>query len=261
MSNAESEDRWELLRAASGGRLLRQRVDGRPAFILEPEHPAAGRPWVFYAPSFEGVYPKPRQAWIFSRLLASGIAVTGIDVGESHGSPRGRAWFTRWYRHVTADLGFAPRACLVPQSRGGLMIYNWAVEHPEWVAGVSGIYTVCDLRSYPGVEEACEAYEMSAAQLTAELAAHNPVDRLASLARLRVPIFHIHGDADSAVPLEANAGELARRYRALEGPVDLLVVTGYGHEEHAVFFERDEVVESIRRQALAGVDRAGSPYS
>jgi pimeloyl-ACP methyl ester carboxylesterase len=257
MSTAEREDRWELLRAASGGALLRQQVDGRSAFILQPKLPAPGRPWVLYAPSLENVYPTPRQAWIFSRLLAAGITVTGIDVGESYGSPRGRRWFTRWYQHVTTDLGFAHRACLVPQSRGGPMIYNWAAEHPEWVAGVTGIYTVCDLRSFQDSAAVAAAYRTDGVQLDDELPAHNPVDRLAPLAHLHVPIFHIHGDDDSVVPLEANAGELARRYRALGGPVELMVVPGYGHQEHAVFFEREEVVESIRCQALAGVERSG----
>jgi hypothetical protein len=28
------------------------------------------------------------------------------------------------------------------------MLYNWAAENPERVAGIAGIYPVCDLRSY-----------------------------------------------------------------------------------------------------------------
>ncbi len=250
-------NRWELLEAASCGELLRERVDGRPAFILQPEHAARGRPWVLYAPTLDNHYPTARQGWIFSRVLAAGISVTGVDVGESYGSPRGRAWFTRWYEHLTADRGFAPRACLVPQSRGGLMIYNWAAEHPSWVAGVTGIYTVCALRSMHDTAMVDAAYLEDGIRLADEPAAHNPLDRLAPLARHRVPLLHIHGDADTVVPLETNATELVRRYRALGGCAELLVVPGYGHEEHAVYFERDEVVESIRRQALAGVQPAG----
>lgn len=114
MSTAEREDRWELLRAASGGALLRQQVDGRSAFIFEPRLPAPGRPWALSAPTLENDHPTPCPAWIFSRLLGAGITVTGIDVGESYGSSRGRRWFRRWHQQVTTDLGFAPRACLVP---------------------------------------------------------------------------------------------------------------------------------------------------
>jgi pimeloyl-ACP methyl ester carboxylesterase len=133
------------------------------------------------------------------------------------------------------------------------MLYNWAAEHPDKVAGVTGIYTACDLRSYPGMQKAGDAYGMSAAELSANLADHNPVDRLAPLVRHGVPVWHIHGDHDALVPLEANAGELVGRYRALGGQADLLVVAGFGHLEHAVFFERQEVVDAIRSQAFAGV--------
>jgi len=246
------DDAWERLAGATGTACRRARVEGRPGFVLEPFTPAPERPWVFYAPTFEGVYPTERQAWIFSRILEAGIAVTGIDVGESFGNPQGRAWFDAWHGRVTRDLGFARRACLVPQSRGGLMLYNWAAEHPEKAAGVAGIYTACDLRSYPGLDKACAAYGTDAEGLSARLAAHNPVDRLAPLAHAGVPVWHLHGDKDTLVPLGPNAGELVRRYRALGGPAELVVVPGYGHEEHAVYFERQEVVDAISSRALAG---------
>jgi alpha-beta hydrolase superfamily lysophospholipase len=207
---------------------------------------------VFYAPTFEGVYPTERQAWIFSRVLAAGIAVTGIDVGESFGCPRGRELFSAWHSHAVSALGFAAMPCLFPQSRGGLMLYTWAAEHPEQVAGVAGIYTVGDLRSYPGLEKAAPAYGMSAPELAARLAEHNPVDRLAPLARHGVPLWHLHGDADAYVPLEANSGELVRRYRALGGTADLVVVPGRGHEEHADYFERQDVVDVACGMARAG---------
>jgi pimeloyl-ACP methyl ester carboxylesterase len=249
----DRNDRWDRLAEGCGAALHRLSVADRPAFVLAPAQAADGRPWVFYAPTFEGVYPTERQAWIFSRVLAAGIAVTGIDVGESFGNPRGRELFSAWYGHAVRALGFARRPCLVPQSRGGLMLYNWAAEYPELVAGVAGIYTVGDLRSYPGLETAAPVYGMTAAELAARLADHNPVDRLEPLARHGVPIWHLHGDADTRVPLESNAGELVRRYRALGGPADLVVVPGRGHEEHADYFERQDVVETVCGMALAGV--------
>ena len=253
MADYERGQRWTLLAKACGGRMRRLPVEGRPGFVLEPEAPAQGRPWVLYAPTLREDYPTPRHTWIFSRLLADGITVTGVDVGETWGSPSGRTGYTRWYQHVTRTLGLAPRVCLVPQSRGGPMLYNWAVEHPEWISGVTGIYTVCDLRACQGASLAFDAFRADGVSLERDLSAHNPVDRLAPLARLGVPLFHIHGDSDDVVPLEPNAGELVRRYRSLGGPAELLTVPGYGHEEHAIYFERDEVIDSIRRQAKAGV--------
>ena len=127
------------------------------------------------------------------------------------------------------------------------MLYNWAVEHASSVACVAGIYPVCNLSSYPGIKNACGAYGMTEAQLQEHLPEHNPVDRLAPLAAERVPLLHLHGDADKAVPLEANSGELIRRYRALGGPAELVVVNGKGHEEVPEFFQSVRLLEFLGR--------------
>jgi len=252
MSGDIGADGWQALSEATGIPCSRLPVGGHPAFLFQPAAPAPGRPWVFYAPTFAESYPARRQAWIFSRLLSAGIAVTGIDVGESFGNPAGRAVFNAWHRHVTSSFGLAPCAVLMPQSRGGLMLYNWAVEHPEKVAGVTGIYTVCDLASFPGVERACGAYGMTVSELGASIAQHNPIDRLAPLARHGVPIWHIHGDADTVVPLELHAAQLERRYREMGGAAELRVVPGRGHEEHASFFENEAVVKAVLGHVAGG---------
>ena len=107
---------------------------------------------------------------------------------------QGREGFTALYRELTEKRGFSRKPCLLARSRGGLMLYNWAAEHPECVAGIAGIYPVCNLRSWPGLDKACGAYGLTAAQLETQLPQHNPIDRLAPLAKAGVPIFHIHGD-------------------------------------------------------------------
>ena len=137
------------------------------------------------------------------------------------------------------------KPCLLPQSRGGLMLYNWAAENPARVACIAGIYPVCDLRSYPGLERACSAYGLSAAELEARLAEHNPIDRLAPLAKAGVPILHVHGAADKVVPLEKNSAELARRYRALGGQAQLIVVPGKGHQVCDEFFHCRKLVDFV----------------
>ena len=101
---------------------------------------------------------------------------------------------------------------------------------------------MCDLRSYPGLERACGAYGLSAAELKAHLAEHNPIDRLSPLAKAGVPIMHVHGDSDKVVPLEKNSAELARRYRAVGAPVRLIVIPGKGHQVCDEFFHCRELV-------------------
>ncbi len=131
------------------------------------------------------------------------------------------------------------------------MLYNWACENPDAVACIAGIYPVCNLTSYPGVTNACSAYEMTATELTARLTQHNPIDRLAPLAKGRVPIFHIHGDSDAVVPLDQNSGELARRYRDLGGKMTLVVPPGQGHNMWEGFFQCEELVQFVIQHATS----------
>ena len=93
---------------------------------------------------------------------------------------------------------------------------------------------------------------MSEEQLTAELAAHNPIDRIESLAKAHVPIYHIHGDSDTVVPLEKNSGELARRYRRRGGVMTLNVVKGQGHNMWPGWFQCRELVDFVIAHARKG---------
>ncbi|MFT5472900.1 MAG: pimeloyl-ACP methyl ester carboxylesterase, partial [Kiritimatiellia bacterium] len=122
---------------------------------------------------------------------------------------------------------------------------NWAVENPESVACIAGMYPVCNLSSYPGLARACGAYDMTEAQLAATLTKHNPIDRLAPLAEAKVPIFHIHGDVDTVVPSDKNSSVVKQRYIALGGEVTLEVATGQGHNMWSGFFQCQNLVDFV----------------
>lgn len=221
-------------------------MGGCRAFLLRPDHavPGGKQPWVWYAPTLPGL-PAAEEAWMFERFLAAGIAIAGVDVGESFGSPRGRDGFSALYEELVRHRGFAAKPCLLARSRGGLMLYNWAVEHPESVAAVAGIYPVCDLTSYPGLAKTAPAYGCDEAQLADQLAQHNPVARLEPLARAGVPILHLHGDQDEIVPLEQNSAALAENYRRHGGAVRLIVYPGQGHNYWPGWFQSPELVDFI----------------
>ncbi len=221
-------------------------VEGHTAFLILPDRKKADTltPWVWYAPTLPGL-PGKEEKWMFQKFLDAGIAIAGIDVGESYGSPAGRAAYSAFYREVVKNHGFKKQACLLARSRGGLMLYNWAAENPQSVACIAGIYPVCNLTSYPGLRRACGAYGMSEQQLAARLADHNPVDRLKPLAEAKVPIFHIHGDSDKVVPLDQNSGLLALRYRKLGGRVTVKVVKGQGHNMWPGWFRDQNLVDFV----------------
>ena len=108
---------------------------------------------------------------MFERFTEAGIAIGGVDVGESWGSPDGRRSYTAFHRHMTDQLGFDSRPSLLARSRGGLMLYNWAAENAHLVACIAGIMPVCSLDSYPGIEKACAAYGLTAQKLREQLKA------------------------------------------------------------------------------------------
>ena len=222
------------------------RVEGRTAFVIAPDKKMSdgATPWVWYAPTLPNL-PGSEERWMFERFTKAGIAIAGIDVGESFGSPDGRKLFSAFHRELTEKRGFGTKPVLLGRSRGGLMTLGWAVDNPDKLGGFAGIYPVCNVASYPGVANAAGAYRLKPDELQAKLAEHNPVDRLAALAKAKVPLFAIHGDVDKVVPLEANSGEVRKRYESLGGQMQLIIPAGQGHNMWPGFFQSAELVEFV----------------
>jgi pimeloyl-ACP methyl ester carboxylesterase len=99
------------------------------------------------------------------------------------------------------------------------------------------------------VDRASAAYGLLPAELNERLSEHNPVDRLAPLANARVPLFAIHGDVDTVVPLEENSGLLRTRYENLGGTMQLVVPPGQGHTMWEGFFHCQELVSFVIEHA------------
>lgn len=226
------------------------RVEGRTAFVIYPQLKTTNAPipWVWYAPTLPGL-PGLEEKWMFERFTNAGIAIVGIDVGESYGSPDGRALYSAFYKELTGHRGLASKAVMLGRSRGGLMTLSWAADNADKVAGFAGIYPVCNIASYPGVASASGAYHFKAAEFSEKLKEHNPIDRLAALAKAGVPLFAIHGDVDKVVPLEVNSGEVKKRYEALGGKMQLIIPPGQGHNMWSGFFQCQELVDFVLTEA------------
>ena len=224
-------------------------VAGKLAFIFEPpaeaEPTATSKPWILYAPTLPNC-PDEAERWMHERFTEAGVAVAGIDSGESYGSPDGVA-ATEALHAEMVRRGYSTRPAVLGRSRGGLWASAWAIAHPEWTAGIGGIYPVYDWRSYPGIEKAAPAYGLTAVQLTDRAAELCPIERINRLAEANVPVCIIHGDEDTVVPLEANSGELNRRYQAAGkgGLVQLIVAEGQGHSFWEGFFHCQELVDFL----------------
>lgn len=232
-------------------------VDGRTAFLFAPEAgeplPAgAAKPWILYAPTLPA-YPDEAERWMHERFTKAGVAVAGIDTGESYGSPDA----VRATEQLHAEMvkrGYAERPALLGRSRGGLWASAWAIAHPEWTAGIGGIYPVYDWRTYPGVDAAAGAYGLAPGDLVARTADLCPIERIGVAAKAGVPVCIIHGDMDTVVPLEPNSGRLEATYRAAgKGElVRLIVARGQGHNFWEGFFRCQELVDFLVARARDG---------
>jgi len=60
------------------------------------------------------------------------------------------------------------------------------------------------------------------------------VDNLEPLAKARVPLLHVYGEADTVVPWEENTGIVVERYRKLGGTIKLIPKPGIAHHPHGL---------------------------
>jgi pimeloyl-ACP methyl ester carboxylesterase len=186
---------------------------------------------------------------MFEKFTAAGIAIAGIDAGESYGSPAGCEAYSALYDELTKKRGFSEKPVLLGRSRGGLMTLSWAVNNPGKVGGWAGIYPVCNLSSYPGLEKAAPAFGLTTEELQERLSEFNPVDRFSALAKAKVPLFAIHGDVDAIVPLEHNTRLMKTRLESEGWSIELIVPKGQGHNMWQGFFQCPELVDFVVKHA------------
>ena len=228
-------------------------LNGRHAFLMEPAgnseavtSDAGGeKPWIFYgATLFQ--YPDQAESWMHQKFLDAGIAVAGIDVGEAYGSPHAFPHFEALYQKMVKD-GYSKKPALLGRSRGGLWVSSWAIEHPDRVAGIGGIYPCYDYTTYPGLKRAAPAYGVSEQVLAAQQHKLNPIKRAGVLADAKIPVFIIHGRDDKVVPLAENSAALEDVYKSKDvgGLIEVIKVDGQGHSFWPGYFQCQELVDFL----------------
>ena len=213
-------------------------VDGRAALLVVPKEPAAGKPWIWRT-EFFGHEPQGDVA-----LLGKGLHVAYVDVQNLYGGPPALDAMDKYFDHVVATHGLSKKVVLEGFSRGGLFAFTWAARHPDRTAGIYVDAPVLDFKSWPagfgkgkgspgdwarckkvyGLEsdEAAKAYKL------------NPVDNLEPLAKAKIPILSICGDADDVVPVGENTLLVEERYKKLGGPIQVILKPGIGHHPHSL---------------------------
>jgi pimeloyl-ACP methyl ester carboxylesterase len=219
-----------------GGKLIELRVRDRIAYLVKPTGAVdPQKRWLWEFPFWLGIndgFGNLAHRYYLEQALAAGFHVAGVDVGASCASPAAAEVCQEFYNNLIAHHGLNRRARVLAHSHGGLIAYGWAFRHPECVDRIAGMCPATDFRTYPGLPNVVAGptkgldYGLSLEELSRRAGEFNPVDNLAPLAKAGVKILHIHGDNDTLIPTGANSTELARRYRALGGSADMVVLQG-----------------------------------
>lgn len=223
-----------------GGELVELRVRDRLAYLIKPTGVVdPHKRWVWDFPFWLAIndgFGNVAHRYYVEQFLAAGFHVAGVDVGPSCGSPAAADVCQEFYQHVVSEHGLHKRARALAHSHGGLIAYGWAFRHPECVDRIAGMCPATDFRTYPTLPNVVTGptkgldYGLSLEELDRRSVEFNPIDNLAPLAKAHVKILHLHGDADTLIPTEANSRELARRYRELGGEAEIVLLKGLGAE-------------------------------
>ncbi|MBA2112951.1 hypothetical protein HOV93_00970 [Planctomycetes bacterium FF15] len=202
------------------------KVDQRPAYVVVPNHPAPGNPWVWRA-RFPGFHAEADLL-----LLKRGFHIAYINTNDMLGSPTAMGHWDNFYDFLT-EKGLAKRVALEGVSRGGLFVYGWVARHPDKVACIYADTPVCDFKSWPGGkgkgvgssgtwQRLLKEYDFTEAEALAY--DKNPIDILAPIAEAKIPVLHIVSLNDVVVPPTENTFVLAERYRKLGGTIEIIEV-------------------------------------
>ncbi|MHC4994739.1 MAG: SGNH/GDSL hydrolase family protein [Planctomycetota bacterium] len=236
-------------------------VDGRKAFVTEPEHAAPGNPWVWRA-RFPGYH-----AEIDEVLLARGFHVAFIDTNGMLGSPAAMKHWDAFYKEMTAR-GLAKKPALYGVSRGGLFVYGFAGRWPERVACVYADTPVLDIKSWPlgqGAgkghavtwERLLEEYNFTEARALAYRL--NPVDTFGPIAKAKLPLMHIVSLNDAVVPPTENTFVLRKRLAPLGHGMTVIEVKEGTEKSSGHHFDHPAVTRAadfIERHASVTPDPA-----
>ncbi len=171
-------------------------VKGTPmtTSVIVPNTVAQGMPWVYRA-GF--VF---RDATVDQGLLAKGFHIVTGPVGVDFVL---KDWDTV-YEYLTGQ-GFSKKPVVEGAGGGAGEVYAWAIENPDKVACI-----------YAENPRLCKIG-----------AKKQPIDNLAPLAQARVPLLHVCGSLDPW--FKDNTLEAERRYKKLDGRIEVVVKKGVGH--------------------------------
>ena len=221
----------------NGFEIIEFKFNGVDAKIVFPKKANPAKNWIWRT-QFWAHEPQTDIA-----LLNQGFHLVYVDVVDLYGNKVAVNRFSDFYNFLIKNFGLNKKTVLEGMSRGGLDAFNWASENPDKVFCIYVDAPVCDIKSWPGGlgkgvgskndwEKCLKAYDLT--ELTVKDFKGIPLNNCLVLAKAKIPIISVCGDADTVVPFEENSLKLAEIYRAAGGTIELIVKKDIGHHPHSL---------------------------
>lgn len=212
-------------------------VCGRNSFIVCPENPLPGNPWVWRTEFFGAFDYADRE------LLKRGWHLAYHCVSDMYGCPESIPMMRQFYDSAISDFNMNKSPALFGFSRGGLYAVNFALAYPDSVGALYLDAPVLDIRSWPGGKgdglgepscwEECKRWY----NLTEETAFDfkgNPLDFAEDVAKTRIPTLLVCGAVDRYVPYSENGEPFFNRVKLAGGIIEQIVKPDCDHHPHSL---------------------------
>ena len=214
------------------------KIDTASAYIVVPEKPLEGNPWLWrtYSPEF--------HTEIDSFLVLRGFHIAFININNKYlyGQPALMDIWNKFYTYLINEKKLSKKPALSGAVRGSLCEFAWAKLYPDKVSCIYAENPVSEIKSWPGskmkgVGATADQWKqlLSAYGFTEEQALNytdNPKDNLEKLASNKVPLYFTFGLHDAMIPYEENALVIAEKYIQLGGPVMIYPMTRGKQEQN-----------------------------
>ena len=221
----------------NGFEIIEFKFDGVDAKIVFPNQSNKAKNWIWRT-QFWGHEPQTDIV-----LLNKGFHVVYVDVVDLYGNKVAVNRLNAFYAFLIKNFGLNKKTVLEGMSRGGLDAYNWASENTDKVFCIYADAPVCDIKSWPGGLgkgegskndwlKCLQAYGLT--ELTVKEFKDIPINTCVKLAKAKIPLISVCGDADTVVPIDENTYKLAAVYKEAGGEIELIIKKGIGHHPHSL---------------------------
>lgn len=176
--------------------------------------------------------------------LENGFHIAYCDVADLYGASAATRRWDKFYKRLV-KAGFNRKAVLEGMSRGGLIVYNWAMANPDKVLCTYADAPVMSLTSWPAglgvgvgsdsdTERMMQVYGFDTVDKLKAYGSKHIAEVAEVVARVKIPVMHVVGDADDVVPYIENTKPFEDAMARLGRPITVIHKPGVGHHPHSL---------------------------